>query len=87
MYNDSLKPAKYLDKIKALLQTASQQGHSVNLGANYTSKTHFSVSLGVLCAVIITILIVSVIVLCKVWFTRVQTVTKQSNDEPAVVLT
>ena len=94
-YNDSLKPAKYLDKIKALpvanlhalLQAAYQQAHSVNLGANYTSKTHFSISLGVLCAVIITIMMVSVIVLCKVWFTRVQTVSKQSNVEPAVVLT
>ena len=48
MYNESLKPAKYLDKIKALpvdnlhapLQAASQQANSVNLEANYTNKTH-----------------------------------------------
>ena len=93
-YNDSLKPAKYLDKIKAvpvanlhaLLQAASQQAHFVNLEANYTSKTHWNVSLGVLCAVIIAILIILVMVLCKVWITRVPTVSKQSKVEPAVVL-
>ena len=54
MYNESFKPAIYLDKIKALplanlhvvLQAASQQAHPVNLEANYTSKTHWNVSLG-----------------------------------------
>ena len=70
MYNESLKPAKYLDKITALpvanlhalLQAASQQAHSANLEANYTSKTHWNVSLGVLCAVIIAILIILIMV-------------------------
>ena len=52
MHNESLKPMKYLEKIKALpvanlhalLQSAAQQVHSVNQESNYASKAHFNVS-------------------------------------------
>lgn len=95
MYNESLKPVKYLAKIKdlpianlhALLQSASHQEHIVNLETNYASKAHFNVSLSVLSVVIIVVLIASVTVLCKFWVRSVKSVSKQSNVEPAVVLT